>query len=62
MVKTGATPELCQTPVCPSGELTERAPDHPGHQCISIGWGVELINTAHFVSEHLPDLCSDIPF
>jgi alpha-beta hydrolase superfamily lysophospholipase len=60
IVKTGATPELCQTPT--DGNFIERPPDHPGHQDISIGWGVELIKTADFVGKNLPLMTSDIPF
>lgn len=60
IVKTGATRELCQTPI--DGNFTPRSPDHPGHQNISIGWGTELIKTAKFVNENLPLLNSDIPF
>ncbi len=60
MVKTGATAELCQTPT--DGNLIERDSDHPGHQNISIGWGVELIKTAKFVDKTLPLMTSDIPF
>lgn len=62
IVKTGATSELCQTPNAGNGELTVRDPDHPGHQCISIGWGVELIKTADFVEKKLPQMISGIPF
>lgn len=60
MVKTGATPELCQTPS--DGKFQERGPDHPGHQSISIGWGVELIKTADYVEKNLPLMTSGIPF
>ncbi|MGJ8657644.1 MAG: alpha/beta fold hydrolase [Akkermansiaceae bacterium] len=60
IVKTGATPELCQTPI--EGSFMEKGPDHPGHQNISIGWGVELIKTADFVHKNLPLMTSDIPF
>ncbi len=58
-VKTGATPELCQTPI--DGNFTEKGPDHPGHQFISIGWGVELIKTAEFIQKNLPLHTSEIP-
>ncbi len=62
MVKTGATPELCQTPNPDDGTLPERGPDHPGHQNISVGWGVELIKTADYVEKNLPLMTSGIPF
>ena len=60
IVKTGVTRELCQTPS--EDGYTERGPDHPGHQDISIGWGVELIKAASFVQKTLPLITSDIPF
>ena len=59
-IKTGATPELCQTPT--DGNFIKKDPNHPGHQYISIGWGVELIKAAEFVHKNLPLLVSDIPF
>lgn len=59
-IKTGATPELCQTPT--DGNFIERPADHPGHQYISIGWGVEIIKAALFVEKNLPQITSDIPF
>ena len=60
IVKTGATPELCQTPI--EGNFKEKGPDHPGHQDISIGWGVELIKTAKYIQKNLPPITSNIPF
>ncbi len=59
-IKTGATPELCQTPT--DGQYIERKANHPGHQNISIGWGVELIKTSQLVTQKLPTLISNIPF
>mgnify|MGYP000483530772 CR=1 FL=1 len=59
-IKTGATPELCQTPK--DGQIKKRGPDYAGHQHISVGWGVELIKTADFVENNLPHMVSDIPF
>ncbi len=60
MVKTGATPDLCRTPV--EGKQVVRDPQHLGHQCISIGWGSELIKIANFIRKNLPPMSSDIPF
>lgn len=63
-IKTGATPELCQsTAVGPStkvtqGELKQRL----GHQRISLGWGIELISTSEFISQNLPQSNDNIPF
>jgi len=58
-VKTGATPELCQTNVDKKFRSDKK---QLGHQYISIGWGLELINSAAWLHKILPTLRSEIPF
>lgn len=63
-IKTGATPELCQTTMI--GAKKNSYPSEPkkqlGHQKISLGWGVELITISEYITQNLPNSNADIPF
>lgn len=63
-IKTGATPELCQsrsTSIQPSARINSMK-KLLGHQRVSLGWGVELINISNYVFDTLPTIRADIPF
>jgi len=63
-IKTGATPELCQSAMVgaskktPQPEMRKRL----GHQKISLSWGIELIAISEYISQNLLNQEVKIPF
>ncbi len=61
-IKTGATPELCQTREAGVKRRGDKLKGELGHQRVSLGWGVELMNISDYIYQQLPQYQSAIPF
>ena len=60
-IKTGATSALCRHQDSDS-KPKKKDPKSLGHQRVSIGWGVALLEAANYIQSILSQTPSDIPF